>query len=328
MRAKLRYPVCPTPGTFMPLDPLVKAFLDQVSALPRPKMGEMPLALARQTFARMMGMVGPKDVPVGKIQNLVIPGPLGEIRARAYSPVATGGAAHPALVYFHGGGFVVGDLDTHDGLCRLIAHEGGFVVVAVDYSRAPENKWPAQLEDGFAATRWIFSNAPSLGIDAGRIAVGGDSAGGFLAAMVTQRVKALGGLRIAFQMLLFPVTDFSAKSGSMDRYAVGYFLEKQTIEWCHAQVLPPGADRAALSPLHTRDLSGLPPAFVMLGGFDPLHDQGFAYAERLKAAGVQVAIADYDDMVHCFIYLQSVLPQAHEALARAAKAVAQALEQS
>ena len=314
----------------MPLDPMVKAFLDQASALPRPKMWEMPLSLGRQAFAQMMSMVGPKDVPVGKVQNIVIPGPAGEIRARVYSPVASGGAAHPALVYFHGGGFVVGDLDTHDGLCRMIALEGGFVVVAVEYRRAPENQWPAPLDDAFTATRWIFTNAPSLGIDAGRIAIGGDSAGGLLAAAVTQSVKEHGGFKIAFQLLLFPVTDFAADSGSMDRYAVGYLLEKQTIEWCHSQVLAEGADRtsAKFSPLHAKDFFGLPPAYVMLGGYDPLHDQGLAYAEKLKAAGVKVTIADYSDMVHCFIYLQSVLPQAHAAMADAATAVAQALDKA
>ncbi len=290
----------------------------------------MPLSLGRQGFAHMMSMVGARDVPVGKISNILIPGPGGEISARIYAPVAAGGASKPALVYFHGGGFVVGDLDTHDGLCRLIAHEGGFIVVAVEYRRAPENKWPAPLDDALAATRWIFENAPSLGIDAGRIAIGGDSAGGQLAACVTQSIKEQGGFRIAFQMLLFPVTDMAADSGSMDRYAVGYFQEKQTIEWCHAQVLPPGADRAspAVSPLRARDLSGLPPAYVMLGGYDPLHDQGLAYAEKLKAAGVAVTIADYNEMVHCFIYLQSVLPQAHAAVADAAAAVAQALDKA
>ncbi|HWC63390.1 MAG TPA: alpha/beta hydrolase [Rhizomicrobium sp.] len=312
----------------MSLDPLVKAFLDQASMLPRPKMWEMPLSLGRQTFAQMMSMMGPKDVPVGRVHNLPIPAPGGELRARIYAPVAAGSVAHPALVYFHGGGFVVGDLDTHDGLCRLLAGEGGFVVVAVDYRRAPENKWPAAFDDAYAATRWIFANAPSLGIDAGRIAIGGDSAGAFLAASVTQAAKAHGGVSIAFQMLLFPLTDFGADSGSMNRFAVGYFLEKQTIEWCHAQVLPPGTDRAAVSPLYAKDFSGLPPAYVMLGGYDPLRDQGLAYAGKLKAARVAVTIADYPEMVHCFIYLQSVLPQAHAAVADAAAAVAKALEKA
>ena len=312
----------------MPLDPLVKQFLDQAAALPRPKLWEAPLALSRQAFAHMMAMLGPKDVPVGKIQNFVIPGPSGDIRARLYAPVATGGAALPALVYFHGGGFVMGDLETHDGLCRLIADEGEFVVVAVDYRRAPENKWPAPLDDAFAATRWIFANAPALGIDAGRIAIGGDSAGGHLAACVTQQVKAHGGLSIAFQLLLFPGTEFTTDTGSMNRYAVGYMMDKQTIEWCYAQVLPPDTDRnsAKVSPLRAADFSGLPPAYIMLGGYDPLHDEGLAYARKLKEAGVSVNVADYADMVHCFIYLQSVLPQAHEAVAKAAEAVAKALD--
>jgi acetyl esterase len=314
----------------MPLDPLVKAFLDQASAMPRPKMWDMPLSMSRHSFAQMMTMMGPHDVPVGKIQNITIPGPAGDIRARVYAPIAGGGESLPAMVFFHGGGFVVGDLDTHDGLCRLIAHEGGFVVVAVDYRLAPENKWPAPLDDAIAATRWIFTNAPSLGIDAGRIAIGGDSAGGHLAACVTQAIKASGGLKLAFQLLLFPGTEFTTDTGSMNRYAVGYLMEKQTIEWFYSQVLPEDADRLSpkVSPLLSKDFSGLPPAYIMLGGYDPLHDEGLAYAEKLKAAGVKVTVADYSDMVHCFIYLQSVLPQAHDAMAKAAEAVAQALDQA
>ena len=314
----------------MPLDPQVKAFLDQASAMPRPKMWDMPLSMSRQAFSQTMQMMGPHDVPVGKIQNITIPGPAGNIRARVYDPVAAGGESLPAMVFFHGGGFVVGDLDTHDGLCRLIAHEGGFVVVAVDYRLAPENKWPAPLDDAIAATRWIFANASSLGIDAGRIAIGGDSAGGHLAACVTQGVKAHGGLKLAFQLLLFPGTEFTTDTGSMNRYAVGYLMEKQTIEWFYSQVLPEGADRLSpkISPLLARDFSGLPPAYIMLGGYDPLHDEGLAYAEKLKAAGVKVIVADYTDMVHCFIYLQSVLPQAHDAMAKAAEAVAEALDQA
>ena len=314
----------------MPLDPQVKAFLDQASAMPRPKMWDMPLSMSRHSFSQMMQMMGPHDVPVGKIQNITIPGPAGDIRARVYAPIAAGGESLPAMVFFHGGGFVVGDLDTHDGLCRLIAHEGGFVVVAVDYRLAPENKWPAPLEDALAATRWIFTNAPSLGIDAGRIAIGGDSAGGHLAACVTQAIKASGGLKLAFQLLLFPGTEFTTDTGSMNRYAVGYLMEKQTIEWFYSQVLPPDADRLSpkVSPLLAKDFSGLPPAYIMLGGYDPLHDEGLAYADKLKAAGVKTTVADYSDMVHCFIYLQSVLPQAHDAMANAAEAVAEALDQA
>jgi acetyl esterase len=311
----------------MALDPLVKAFLDQAAAIPRPKAWEMPLGVMRKSFAGMMGLVGPKDVPVGKIENFKIPAPQDDIRARAYAPVAVGGAAMPALVYFHGGGFVVGDLDTHDGLCRLLAHEGGFRVIAVEYRLAPEHKWPAPLDDAAVALHWIFENASALGVDAGRIAVGGDSAGGMLTACLTQAMKEKGGMAIAFQLLLFPATDLAGHFASMDKFGVGYFLDRQTIEWNNRQIIPEDADRTSpkISPLRAKDFSGLPPAHIMLGGYDPLHDEGLAYAEKLRQAGVKVTVADYGDMVHCFIYLQTVLPQAHEAVAAAAKAVRDAL---
>ncbi|MES2256131.1 MAG: alpha/beta hydrolase [Pseudomonadota bacterium] len=311
----------------MPLDPLVKAFLDQAAAIPRPKAWEMPLSASRKGFAGMMGLVGPQDVPVGKIENFKIPGPQGDIRARAYTPIAVGGDAQPVLIYFHGGGFVVGDLNTHDGLCRLFAHEGGFRVISVEYRLAPENKWPAPLDDAMAAVRWIFENASALGVDAGRIAVGGDSAGGLLTACLTQAMKEKGGAAIAFQMLLFPATDLAGHFASMDKYGVGYFLDRQTIEWNNNQVIPQDIDRSSpkISPLRAKDFTGLPPAYIMLGGYDPLHDEGLAYAEKLLQAGVKVTIADHQEMVHCFIYLQTVLPQAHDAVAAAAKAVRDAL---
>lgn len=314
----------------MPLDPLVKAFLDQAAATPRPKPWDVPIGVLRNNFAGFMGLVGPKDVPVGKTNNFTIPGPKGEIRARAYGPVAAGGDALPVLVYFHGGGFVVGDLDTHDGLCRLFAHEGGFRVIAVDYRLAPENKWPAPLEDAHAALVWIAENAPSLGVDAGCIAVGGDSAGGLITACLTQMMRDKGGVGIAFQLLMFPATDLAGHFPSMEKFAVGYFMEKRMVEWNSEQLLPTGADPSSpkISPLRAKDFSGLPPAYVMLAGYDPLHDEGLAYAEKLKQAGVNVTIADYGDMVHSFIYLQTVLPQAREAVTGAAKAVKDALAEA
>jgi acetyl esterase len=311
----------------MPLDPLVKAFLDKAAAIPRPKAWEMPPAMARQGFAGMMQLTGPKDVAVGKINNFTIPGPGGEIRARTYSPIAAVGP-QPTLIYFHGGGFVVGGLESHDGLCRLFVAEGGFKVIAVDYRLAPEHPWPAAVDDAWAAFQWIEANAAELGVDGGRIALGGDSAGGLLTAIVTQTARDKTRPRIAYQMLLFPGTQIGGETSSLHEFAVGYFLERRTIEHFNALYLPPGTDRNSpkVSPLRARDFSGLPPAFVMLGGYDPLHDEGLAYAEKLKAAGVKVTIADYPTMVHCFIYLQTVLPEAHEAVARAAKAVKAALD--
>ena len=311
----------------MPLDPLVKAFLDRAAQIPRPKVWDIPPVLARQSFSGMMEITGPKDVPVGKVDNFTIPGPAGPMRARSYAPVAAAGSL-PALIYFHGGGFIAGSLESHDGLCRLFAAEGGFKVIAVDYRLAPEHPWPAAVDDAWAAVEWIEQNATTLGVDAGRIAVGGDSAGGMLTAIVTQLAREKGGVKIAYQLLLFPNTQAGGETSSLQEFAVGYFLERRAIEYFNALYLPPGTDRNApkVSPLRAKSFSGLPPAYVMLGGYDPLHDEGLAYAEKLRAAGGKVTIADYADMVHGFIYLQTVLPQAHEAVKEAAKAVKMALD--
>jgi acetyl esterase len=242
---------------------------------------------------------------------------------RLYSPVAAGSDALPVLVYFHGGGWVIGDLDTHDGLCRMFANEANCRVVAVHYRLSPEHKFPAAVDDAFAALKWVEANAPSLGIDANQIAVGGDSAGGNLAAVMALMARDTGGLNLAFQMLLFPVTQIGGETSSLREFAVGYFLERAGLDWFYSCYVPASADKSdpRLSPLRARDHSGLPPAFVMLGGFDPLHDEGAQLAEKMRAAGVPVTVADYGDMVHCFFYLQTVLPQAREAVEKAAKAL-------
>ena len=311
----------------MPLDPLVKAFLDRAAEIPRPRPWDLPPMLARESFNGMLQLTGPKDVPVGKVENFTIPGPGGEIRARSYAPVAASGPM-PGLIFFHGGGFVVGGLSSHDGLCRQLVAEGGFTVVAVDYRLAPEHVYPAALDDALAATLWIEKEAAALGLDAGKLAVGGDSAGALLAAAVTQAVRARGGIKLAFQLLMFPVTQIGAKTASSDKFASGYFIERQMMEHFFSLYLPADADRAApgVSPLNAADFSGLPPAYMMLAGYDPLRDDGMAYADKLRAAGVPVEIADYPDLVHCFIYLQTVLPEASTAMGAAAKAVRAALD--
>jgi acetyl esterase len=311
----------------MPLDPLVKSFLDRAAEIGRPRLWELPPVLARQSFAGMLQMTGPKDVPVGRIDNITIPGPGGDIRARVYTPVAASGPM-PGLIFFHGGGFVVGGLDSHDGLCRQLAAEGGLCVVAVDYRLAPEHPYPAAVDDALAATQWIAQEAATLGLDGGRLAVGGDSAGAMLAAVVTQKLRAKGGVALAYQLLMFPNTQMGGQTRSLSEFGSGYFLERQMMEHFFALYLPPGADRddPAVSPLKAKDFTGLPPAYVMLGGYDPLHDEGLAYADRLRAAGVMVEVADYPGLVHCFIYLQTVLPEASAAMAAAAKAVRAALD--
>jgi len=311
----------------MPLDPVLKAFLDQVASIGGPKTWEMTPAEAREAFAGLMQLAGPKDIPIGKVTNVAIPAAHGEIGGRSYSPVAANGQPLPTLVFFHGGGWVIGNIDTHDGLCRMIANGSGCRVISVEYRLSPENKFPDAIDDAVAALEWIEKNAAQLGIDANRLAVGGDSAGGDLAAVLAQIAKAKGGPKLAFQLLFFPVTQIGEETTSLREYAEGYFLERKTLDWFYANYLPAGVDKKdpRISPLHAEDVSGLPPAYIMLAGFDPLHDEGLAYAEKLRAADVSVTVADYPDMVHDFIYLQAVLPQATEALNAAAKALKTAL---
>jgi acetyl esterase len=311
----------------VPLDPIMKMFLDQMAAIPGPKMWEIAPAMARETFVGMMQLVGPKDVPIGKVQNLTMPGPGGDIPLRIYTPVAAKSEKLPTLVFFHGGGYVIGNIETHDGLCRMFANDANVRVISVEYRLAPEHKFPAAIEDAYAAVCWIEANAAQLGVDANHVAVGGDSAGGGLAAAVAQIAKEKGAPKIAFQMLLFPVTQIGDVTTSMRDFAQGYFLERATLDWFFKHYLPDGVDRAdiRISPLHAKDFAGLPPAYIMLGGFDPLHDEGAAYAEKLREAGVAVAVADYPSLVHDFIYMQAVLPQAPEAMKAAATALKAAL---
>lgn len=311
----------------MSLDPVMKAFLDQMALQPGPKMWEVAPSEGREAFAALMQLAGPKDVPIGKAVDTVAKGPAGDIPIRNYSPVGAGSAALPTLIYYHGGGYVIGNLDTHDGLCRMMANESGMRVIAVDYRLAPEHRFPAAVEDACAALEWIETHVSDLGVDTNRLAVGGDSAGGGLAAAVAQWAKARGGPKLAFQMLLFPVTQIGGETRSMRENAEGYFLEKQTLDWFFEHYLETGADKSDLrmSPLLAKDVSGLPPAYLMTAEYDPLHDEGIAYADRLRAVGVPVTVADYPGLVHDFVYLQAVLPQAGEALRRACAALRGAL---
>jgi acetyl esterase len=311
----------------MPLDPIMKAFIDQMALQPAPKMYELPASAARLMFAAIMEMTGPKDVPIGKVANLVCPGPGGDIPLRIYTPVAPAAEALPALLFFHGGGFVIGNIDTHDGLCRIIANEAGVRVIAVDYRLAPEHKYPAAIDDAYAALTYVEANAAQLGVDANRLAVGGDSAGGAMTAVLTQMAKEKGGPKIAFQLLFFPVTQIGEETTSLKNYAEGFVLERAGLEWFYKNYVPAGADRKdpAISPLYG-SVEGLPPAYLTVAEFDPLHDEGLEYGRKLKAAGVPCEIVDYPGLVHDFIYFQSVLPQAAVALKAAAQALKKALK--
>ena len=292
-----------------------------------PKLWEVPPGQGRELYRMMSQTLEPQDVAIGKIENTSFAGPSGDqLKLRIYSPVAGGGAALPALVYFHGGGWVIGDLDTHDALCRTLSNETGARLIAVDYRLAPEHKFPAAADDAFAAVKWVEQNATNLGIDPNRIAVGGDSAGGNLAAVVSLMAKK-GGPHLVYQLLIYPVTQFKAETKSMNAFAQGYVLEKQAMTWFFDQYAP-GTDPNdwRVSPLAAPDVSGLPRAYVVTAGFDPLRDEGKAYADKLNRAGVAAVHVDYPGMVHGFFNMSAVLPTAREAIADAAKALRKAFE--
>jgi acetyl esterase len=217
---------------------------------------------------------------LGYVEDLTIPGPGGAVPVRVYASERAG--VRPALIYFHGGGFVFGNLDTHDAVCRALAKESGAVVISVDYRLSPEHKFPAAVEDSHAVTVWVAANAEHLGVDARRIAVGGDSAGGNLATVVAMRCRDAGGPALASQVLLYPVMDFSSfETGSHREWGEGYFLTRAAMDWFSGHYLA-SADLARhpeASPLLAPDLRGLPPALVITAEFDPLRDEGEAYAE-------------------------------------------------
>ncbi len=311
----------------MSLDLNIRALLDQMSALAMPKLWEIGPQAARA--AMRTSIFRGKDTPVGRVENRTMPGPAGDMGLRIYTPLDCNDALLPGLVFFHGGGFVLGDLDSHDDLCRVLANQSLCRVVSVDYRLAPECCFPAAVEDSFAATEWVSAHAAEFGIVADQIAVGGDSAGGNLAAVVAQLARDAGGPKIGFQLLIYPVTQLAgAEMPSMRENAKGYFLERESMDWFTRLYAPDAAHRSdpRLSPLLTKDLSGLPPAYVVTAGFDPLRDEGKAYADRLDEAGVPVTYVNYPGMIHGFFSMRGMIPKAREAVAASAAAVRAALE--
>ncbi len=311
----------------MPLDLAAKNLLDLLVAAGRPKVWQVSPAEAREGISALAQAADAKDVPIGRIDNATWPGPAGALAYRSYTPVDPAGEPLPALVYFHGGGFVIGDLDTHDGLCRLLANASGCRVISVEYRLAPEHKFPAAVEDADAAASWVAEHSRELGIDPDRIAIGGDSAGASLAAVVCQLAKQRGGPRLALQLLLYPATESGVDTPSRVAFAEGYLLEKKSIEWFFQQYVEPGTDPIdpRLSPLLAPDLAGLPPAHIHTAEFDPLVDEGKAYADKLAAAGVKVDYVCHPGMIHHFFCLAGAIPYARTAIANAGAAIQQAL---
>ena len=304
------------------LHPQARTLLEMMDAQGGPPLESMDAVEARNSRVEPMTMLGGESDALGRVENLSIAGPGGDLPVRIYANEP--GGLRPALVYFHGGGFVFGDLNTHDAVCRALAKESDAVVISVDYRLAPEHKFPAALEDAHAATLWAAANAASLGIDALRIAVGGDSAGGNLAAVAAMRCRDAGGPAPALQVLIYPVTDFSSyETASHRELAEGYFLTRGAMDWFSAQYLTSSDQKRdpEVSPLLARDLSGLPPALVITAEFDPLRDEGEAYAQRLRQAGVPVTLTRYPGMIHGFVSMRGVLSGGREAIREAGEAI-------
>jgi acetyl esterase len=308
----------------MSLHPQVAALLERASASPLPPYYEVPPTVARRLYRDSRAALTPDPPVVELVQLFLVPSEAGPVPVRCYRPKgADQNDPLPALVYYHGGGWVIGDLDTHDVVCRTLANAAGCVVFSVEYRKAPEAPFPAAVEDCFAAMQYVAARAATFGIDAGRIAVGGDSAGGNLATVMTLLARDAHGPAIAFQLLLYPVTDLQLRFPSVDRNGTGYLLTKDAMLYFRGLYLAHEADwldwRA--SPLLAKSLSQLPPAFVLTAGYDPLLDEGRAYADRLAHDGVKTEYCNYPDMVHGFITMGRVLDTAQVALDHCARAL-------
>lgn len=310
------------------LDPIIQALLERVPQLGSYAIWEKSPAEAREDYRRFCQFAAPHDLPIGKVENVSA----GTIPLRSYTPIAGGTSMLPAIIYFHGGGFVLGDLDSYDALCRTLANESNCRVISVDYRLAPENPFPAAVEDSLAAVRWVEDHAAELQVDANHIAVAGDSAGGNLAALVCQRAKENKGVpHIAFQLLIYPALALSVppsdggEAGELPE--MGFPLDPRALNWFLRYYVPDGVypGDARLSPLAASDLSGLPPAYIVTAGLDLLRNDAISYAERLKQAGVPAVQIDYPTMIHGFFSMQGLIPLASGAIAAAAHAVQHAL---
>jgi acetyl esterase len=304
------------------LDPQMKIILDTFNAA-----GPMFLRAetAEQARAKLRALIEANLISppaIYRVEDRHIAGADGQIAARVYTP--EGSPPMGVLVYFHGGGWVLGDLESHDHVCRALANGAGCVVVSIDYRLAPEHVFPAGAEDCYAATKWVSENAAALGADASRMAVGGDSAGGNLAAVVSMMARDRGGPAINFQLLIYPVTDCALDTPSQKEFAAdGYALSRADMEWFWKNYLDPGVEKnnPYACPLRAKNLKGLPPALVLTASHDPLRDEGERFAERLITAGVKVTCTRYEGVTHAFVSLADALDKGKEGLRQAADAL-------
>ncbi len=299
------------------LDPDAAAVYRAVQEAGRPAYETLTAPEARAYYAQARFATNPEAPELARVAPLSIPAPHGVTPARIYVPkeLRQHDGLSPALVFFHGGGWVIGDLDSHDVVCRKLAVEGALIVISVDYRLAPEHKFPAAADDAIAATKWIAANARELGIDGSRLSIGGDSAGGNLAAVVALAARDGNGPAIAGQVLIYPAVDFAMTHGSHSEPETSVLLTHSVIRWFRDHYLDGTADihdwRA--SPARAASLAALPPAYVLTAGADPLRDEGDEYAERLKQAGVPVTYRHYPGQFHGFFTMGKLLPQANSA---------------
>jgi acetyl esterase len=308
----------------MPLDPQARRIIDATNAQNLPAIEQMSPDEAREMLRQRTAALGPVE-DVATVSEHRVPVDGGTIGVRVYAPAAPGPL--PALVFYHGGGWVIGDLYTHDGICRAVANAAGCIVASVDYRLAPEFKYPVAAEDSYAALRWIVEHARELGVDARRIAVGGDSAGGNLATVVALMARERHGPELTFQLLIYPVTDYAFETPSYRENADGYLLTRDGMRWFWHHYLAHREDGAQpyASPLRARDLAGLPPALVITAEYDPLRDEAEGYAARLADAGVPVTLTRYSGMIHGFFRFTRLMDQARIALDEVAAALRKAL---
>ena len=297
----------------MPLDPQVEKVLKQAEELGLPPYQDLSPTEARKQMLSLAPPVEPL-LSVKRVEDRNIPGPGGDIPIRLYYP--EGDAPFPVMVYFHGGGWVIGNLDTHHAFCHALAKTSNCLVVSVDYRLAPEHRHPAAIADAYAATNWVADNPEAIQADPGRFAVAGDSAGGHLAAVVSLMARDRKGPRIDLQILIYPITDCRFDTPSYIENGEGYNLTRDLMKWFWNHYIndESKADDPYVSPLRAKDLSGLPRALILTAGYDPLRDEGEAYCKKLQAARVNATLLQYPGMIHAFIRMTAQLDKANEAL--------------
>jgi acetyl esterase/lipase len=311
----------------MPLDPDAETLHAMIRAAGRPPFETLTPDEARRAFAAGRAATQPELQEVAEVRDLACPGPHGEIKLRAYRPRGTApDEVLPALIYFHGGGWLLGDLDSHDGACRHYANGARCRVVSVDYRMAPEHKFPAAIDDSAAATKWIVANAGALGVNHTRVAVGGDSAGGNLAAVLAIMARDGDLPPLAYQLLVYPATDMAMVTRSSQTASEG-ILTTKTMKWFIDHYLRGAKDVTdwRASPLRAADLSGVAPALVLTCSYDPLRDEGIAYAQRLEREGVRVTHLHYSDEPHGFVGQGKIIRAGNTALDMMAAALKKVL---